>query len=141
MIRLSQESQTLYCALCMKYNPECAWLSFSLGLNISQVGAYEVLRSCVLLNKARRLAKWKRDAQYWFIQDSLRNESLLRPVAEDFVRAFCSVLPKRKDDGYVHQAKKVDRPCFGATLLNNQDKYPLSERERAWLLGDVAYVL
>jgi hypothetical protein len=46
-----------------------------------------------------------------------------------------------KDDRYVHQAKNIDRPCFGATLLKNQDKHPLSERERAWLLGDIAYVL
>lgn len=45
-----------------------------------------------------------------------------------------------KDDRYVHQAKKIDRPCFGTTLLKNQDKYPLSERERAWLLGGITYV-
>ncbi|KAF8267197.1 cytochrome P450 [Lactarius quietus] len=63
-------------------------------------------------------AKWKRDAQYWFIQDSLRNELLLGPVAADFEQG-------------------IDRPCFGTTLLKNQDKYPLSENERAWLLGDI----
>jgi len=34
-----------------------------------------------------RFAKWKRDAQYWFIQESLRMESLLSRVADDLVRA------------------------------------------------------
>ena len=37
-----------------------------------------------------RFAKWKRDAQYWFIQDSLRHEHLLNKVAEDLVGARCS---------------------------------------------------
>ncbi|KAH9047995.1 cytochrome P450 [Lactarius deliciosus] len=63
-------------------------------------------------------SKWKRDAQHWFIQDSLRNEHLLSEVADDLT-------------------KGIDRPCFGAALLKNRDKYPLSERERAWLLGDL----
>ncbi|KAH8979060.1 cytochrome P450 [Lactarius hatsudake] len=63
-------------------------------------------------------AKWKRDAQHWFVGDSLRNEHFLSEVADDLVNG-------------------IDRPCFGATLLKNQDKYPLSELERAWLLGDI----
>ncbi|KAH9022268.1 cytochrome P450 [Lactarius pseudohatsudake] len=63
-------------------------------------------------------AKWKRDAQHWFVRDSLRNEHLLSEVADDLTNG-------------------IDRPCFGATLLKNQDKYPLSEHERAWLLGDI----
>ncbi|KAH9022259.1 cytochrome P450 [Lactarius pseudohatsudake] len=61
-----------------------------------------------------RFAKWKRDAQYWFIQDSLRHERLLSKVADDL-------------------AKGIDQPSFGATLIKNQGKYHLSERERAWL--------
>ncbi|KAH8977255.1 cytochrome P450 [Lactarius hatsudake] len=65
-----------------------------------------------------RFAKWKRDAQYWFIQDSLRYERLLSKVADDL-------------------AKGIDRPSFGATLIKNQDKYHLSEREQAWLVGDM----
>ena len=36
-----------------------------------------------------RFAKWKRDAQYWFIQDSLRQERLLRKVADDLVCVRC----------------------------------------------------
>ncbi|KAI9450881.1 cytochrome P450, partial [Lactarius psammicola] len=63
-------------------------------------------------------AKWKRDAQHWFMQDSVRHEQLLSKVADDL-------------------AKGIDRPCFAATLLKNQDKYPLSGRERAWLLGEI----
>ncbi|KAH9059147.1 cytochrome P450 [Lactarius vividus] len=65
-----------------------------------------------------RFAKWKRHAQYWFIQDSLRYERLLSKVADDL-------------------AKGIDRPSFGATLIKNQDKYHLSEREQAWLVGDM----
>ena len=42
-----------------------------------------------------RFAKWKRDMQYWFIQDSLRNENLLSPVTDNLVRAPCSVPPIR----------------------------------------------
>ena len=37
-----------------------------------------------------RFAKWKRDAQYWFIQDSLMFQRLLGKVADDLVRASCS---------------------------------------------------
>ncbi|KAI9438802.1 cytochrome P450 [Lactarius indigo] len=65
-----------------------------------------------------RFAKWKRDAQYWFIQDSQRLELLLGKVADDL-------------------AKGIDQPSFGATLIKNQDKYCLSEREQAWLVGDM----
>ncbi|KAH9048003.1 cytochrome P450 [Lactarius deliciosus] len=65
-----------------------------------------------------RFAKWKRDTQYWFIQDSLRYERLLGKVADDL-------------------AKGIDQPSFGATLIKNQGKYHLSEREQAWLVGDM----
>ncbi|KAH8982495.1 cytochrome P450 [Lactarius akahatsu] len=65
-----------------------------------------------------RFAKWKRDAQYWFVQDSLRYERLLSKVVDDL-------------------AKGIDQPSFGATLLKNQGKYRLSEREQAWLVGDM----
>ena len=34
----------------------------------------------------RRFAKWKRDAKYWFAQDSLMFERLLGKVADDLVR-------------------------------------------------------
>src|SRR6266404_5758575 len=35
-------------------------------------------------------AGWKRDANYWFAQDSLRNDNLLDAVADDLVCARCS---------------------------------------------------
>jgi hypothetical protein len=38
---------------------------------------------------ARRFAKWKREAQYWFTQETLRFERLLGKVADDLVRARC----------------------------------------------------
>ncbi|KAI9458202.1 cytochrome P450 [Lactarius psammicola] len=63
-----------------------------------------------------RFAKWKRDAQYWFIQDSLLYQRLLRKVEDDL-------------------ANGIDRPSFGATVIKNRSKYHLSEREQAWLVG------
>ncbi|KAF8273319.1 cytochrome P450 [Lactarius quietus] len=65
-----------------------------------------------------RFAKWKRDAQYWFIQDTLMFQRLLDNVAEDL-------------------ANGIDRPCFGATVIRAQSKYHLTEREQAWLAGDM----
>ncbi|KAH9164020.1 cytochrome P450 [Lactarius sanguifluus] len=65
-----------------------------------------------------RFAKWKWYTQYWFIQDSLRHERLFNKVADDL-------------------AKGIDQPNFGATLIKNQEKYRLSEREQAWLVGDM----
>ncbi|KAH9053923.1 cytochrome P450 [Lactarius vividus] len=63
-----------------------------------------------------RFAKWKRDAQYWFIQDSVRFQHLLGKVADDL-------------------ANGIDRPSFGATIIKTQNKHGLSELERAWLVG------
>ncbi|KAH8977904.1 cytochrome P450 [Lactarius hatsudake] len=67
-----------------------------------------------------RFAKWKRDAEYWFIQDSLMYEGLLGKVADDL---------------FLHQANGIDRPSFGATVIQNQSKHDLSKREQAWLVG------
>jgi hypothetical protein len=44
------------------------------------------------------------------------------------------------DYRYRSQAKGIDRPSFGATLIKSQDKYRLSGREQAWLVGAMAYV-
>ena len=62
---------------------------------MSRVGVYAVLLTVgllvvVFIVVTYRFAKWKRDAQYWFIQDSLRHERLLNKVAEDLVSACCS---------------------------------------------------
>jgi len=88
---------------------------------------------------ALRFAKWKRDAQFWFIQESLRQESLLSRVADDLVRARW-MAPNVTDYGYRLQAQGIDRPSFGATLLKSRDKYHLTEREQAWLVGDMLYI-
>ncbi|KAI9445682.1 cytochrome P450 [Lactarius psammicola] len=65
-----------------------------------------------------RFAKWKRDAEYWFVQDSLMFEGLLGKVADDLANA-------------------IDRPSFGASVIQNQSKHDLSECERAWLVGNM----
>ncbi|KAH9056476.1 cytochrome P450 [Lactarius vividus] len=63
-----------------------------------------------------RFAKWKRDAGYWFIQDSLMYEDLLSKVANDLTNG-------------------IDRPSFGATVIQSRSTHDLSEREQAWLVG------
>ena len=89
---------------------------------------------------ARRFSKWKRDAQHSFTQDSLMFKRLLGNVVDDLVRARCSGLLNEMDYRYQFQAKGIDRPSFGATLIKNRDKYHLSEREQAWLAGSMVYV-
>ena len=53
-----------------------------------------------LLIMAHRFAKWKRDAQHSFTQDSLMYERLLGKVADDLVRTRCSGLPNEMDYRY-----------------------------------------
>ncbi|KAH8981860.1 cytochrome P450, partial [Lactarius akahatsu] len=65
-----------------------------------------------------RFAKWKRDAEYWFVQDSLMFGGHLDKVANDL-------------------ANGVDRPSFGASVIQNQSKHDLSECEQAWLAGQM----
>ncbi|KAF8265024.1 cytochrome P450 [Lactarius quietus] len=65
-----------------------------------------------------RFAKWKRNAEYWFIQDSLMFQHLLGKVADDLTNG-------------------IDRPSFGATIIKTQGKHGLSELEQAWLVGDM----
>ncbi|KAH9054044.1 cytochrome P450 [Lactarius deliciosus] len=66
-------------------------------------------------------AKWKQDAEYWFVQDSLMFGGHLSKVANDL-------------------ANGVDRPSFGASVIQNQSKHDLSECEQAWLVGQMLYV-
>ncbi|KAI9457951.1 cytochrome P450 [Lactarius psammicola] len=63
-----------------------------------------------------RFAKWKRDARYGFIKDSLMFEGLLDKVADDL-------------------ANGIDQPSFGATVIATQSKHNFSKREQAWLVG------
>ncbi|KAF8258902.1 cytochrome P450 [Lactarius quietus] len=65
-----------------------------------------------------RFSKWKRDAEYWFVQDSLMFEGLLGKVANDL-------------------ANGIDRPSFAASVIQNPSTHDLSEREQAWLVGNM----
>ncbi|KAF8258900.1 cytochrome P450 [Lactarius quietus] len=62
-------------------------------------------------------AKWKRDTQYWFIQDSLMFERLLGKVENDL-------------------ANGIDRPSFAASVSQNP-RHDLSGREQAWVVGSM----
>ncbi len=42
-----------------------------------------------------RFAKWKRDAEYWFVQDSFMFEGLLSKVTDDLVSSRSSGMPTR----------------------------------------------
>ncbi len=49
-----------------------------------------------------------------------------------------AVLIHRREGTYMsRQANGIDRPSFGATVIKNQSKYNLSEREQAWLVGSL----
>ncbi|KAF8258897.1 cytochrome P450 [Lactarius quietus] len=61
-------------------------------------------------------AKWKRDAEYWFVEDSLMFERLIGKTANDL-------------------ANGIDRPSFAASVIQNSSKHDLSKREQAWLVG------
>ncbi|KAH9172053.1 cytochrome P450 [Lactarius sanguifluus] len=69
-----------------------------------------------------RFTKWKQDAEYWFAQDSLMFGGHLGKVANDL---------------FPHRANGVDRPSFGASVIQNQSKHDLSECEQAWLYPEV----
>ncbi|KAH9056472.1 cytochrome P450 [Lactarius vividus] len=66
-------------------------------------------------------AKWKRDAEYWFVQDTLMFGGHLSKVANDL-------------------ANGINRPSFGASVIQNQSKHDLSECEQAWLVGHMLSV-
>ncbi|KAH9053931.1 cytochrome P450 [Lactarius vividus] len=65
-------------------------------------------------------AKWKREAQLWFVETTSLFERLVSNVADDL-------------------ANGIDKPSFAAALVKNQEKYNLSERERAWVAGTMLF--
>jgi hypothetical protein len=68
-------------------------------------------------------------------------ERLLGKVADDLVRAaLAMVVHPEIDHNFQLQRDGIDRPSFGATVLKNHSKYGLSEREQAWLVGNMLYV-
>ncbi|KAF8492384.1 cytochrome P450, partial [Russula emetica] len=63
-----------------------------------------------------RFAKWKRDAENWYKQDSAMFENLFNSVHANL----------RKGDG---------RPSLSATLIREADRHQLSMHENSWLAG------
>ncbi len=62
-------------------------------------------------------------------------EGLLGKVADDLVSSHSNGTPMRWV--IVYQANGIDQPSFGASVTTNQSKHGLSEREQAWLVGDM----
>ena len=62
---------------------------------------------------------------------------LLNNVSEDLVCVRCTDTPKSRITPVSHQANGIDRPSFGATVIKTQSKHKLTEREQAWLVGDM----
>ncbi|KAH9024705.1 cytochrome P450 [Lactarius pseudohatsudake] len=63
-----------------------------------------------------------------------------RPAVEGFSKPGSSKIRRGTNvfsAKYQCQAKGIDQPSFGAMLIKNQGKYHLSERERAWPVGDM----
>ncbi|KAH9015899.1 cytochrome P450 [Lactarius hengduanensis] len=69
-----------------------------------------------MLHIPSRFAKWKRDAEYWYENDSVM-----------FVNRFNGVREKL--------LKGIDSPSLVGTWIKDADRYGLSEREGAWLAG------
>ena len=68
-------------------------------------------------------------------------QRLLGKVADDLVSAVLTIVIHREMvPNSQLQADGIDRPSFGATVLKNHSKYGLSEREQAWLVGNMLYV-
>ncbi|KAH9168381.1 cytochrome P450 [Lactarius sanguifluus] len=61
-----------------------------------------------------RFAKWKRDAEYWYEKDSAMFETLFDSVREKMSRG-------------------IDHPSLVGTLINDAEKYGLSDRENSWV--------
>ncbi|KZT21020.1 cytochrome P450 [Neolentinus lepideus HHB14362 ss-1] len=65
-----------------------------------------------------KLAKWKHDAQEWYIKDSIMFEGLFEGVR------------RRMTQG-------EDKTSLSATLIQEADRHKLSDRENAWLAGEM----
>ncbi|KAI0060313.1 cytochrome P450 [Artomyces pyxidatus] len=63
-----------------------------------------------------KFAKWKRDGEFWYAKDSAMFESLVHGVQDDL-------------------DKGIERSSMSATLIKDQYRNGLTERERAWLAG------
>jgi hypothetical protein len=84
-----------------------------------------------------RFAKWKRDAENWYQQDSAMFEGLFNSVHANIVRMrFRPISRIRVIANPVSvQAKGDDRPSLSGTLIREADRHQLSMRENSWLAG------
>ncbi|KAK7449187.1 hypothetical protein VKT23_013333 [Stygiomarasmius scandens] len=71
-----------------------------------------------MIHLPRSIAKWKRDAEDAFEKHSLMFESLYKSVGNRL-------------------ASGNTRPSFAANLIENMNKFNISEREGAWLAGSM----
>ena len=81
-----------------------------------------------------RFAKWKRDAENWYKQDSAMFEELFNSVHINLVRTRIDSII-RIILTYFPQEKGDDRPSLSATLIREADRHQLSMRENSWLAG------
>jgi len=65
-------------------------------------------------------AEWKREAQRWFVESTSLFERLSNNVSNEL-------------------ATEIDKPSFAAALIKNQQKYNLSQRERAWVAAAMLF--
>jgi hypothetical protein len=79
-----------------------------------------------------RFAKWKRDAENWYQQDSAMFEGLFNSVYANIVRA-CFRPNLVITNPVSAQAKGDERPSLSATLIRDANRHQLSKRENSWL--------
>jgi len=68
-------------------------------------------------------------------------ERLLGKVADDMVR--CSSYSRSAESWIIvakFQRVGIDRPSFGAMVIKNQSRFHLSQRESAWVVGEILCV-
>ncbi|KAI0303046.1 cytochrome P450 [Russula brevipes] len=90
----------------------------------SSLGAHLVELFPWMRHVPSSLAKWKRDAETWYKQDSAMFDGLI--LLSTDIHTNCSALTKRDE----HQS-------VGARLVHEAEKNKLSSSERSWLAGNL----
>jgi hypothetical protein len=80
-----------------------------------------------------RFAKWKRDAENWYQQDSAMFEALFNSVYANIVRMRFRPVNLIVTNPVSAQAKGDERPSLSATLIRDAGRHQLSMRENSWL--------
>jgi hypothetical protein len=137
--QLSLDSQTMCCARHTRCSLETVWLSFPGMRYIPSMCAFRVTDRGFLI-VAGRFTKWKRDAQTVLAYPRL---AAIRTSSQQLCQRLGVCLLRSSPRKWLIDptpSKGIDRPSFGATMIKNQDKYQLLEREQSWLVGSVACV-